>query len=80
MCLRESCRVKLPKTFLAVNLSDAFSFQEQQDQDKDGSDPDVLEMKHVEHKTAPQTPGDAIPHRQGEDAAHDVSAKGKESD
>lgn len=36
------CRVKLPKTFLAVNLSDAFTFEELERQ---GSDNDVLEMK-----------------------------------
>jgi hypothetical protein len=35
-------RVKLPKTFLAVNLSDAFSWEEQE---RNASDNDVLEMK-----------------------------------
>ncbi|KAM0431940.1 hypothetical protein ACHAPT_005195 [Fusarium lateritium] len=35
-------QVKLPKTFLAVNLSDAFTFEELERQ---GSDNDVLEMK-----------------------------------
>lgn len=40
------CRVKLPKTFLAVNLSDAFSFEENERQ---GSDNDVLEMKATKH-------------------------------
>lgn len=36
-------RVKLPKTFLAVNLSDAFTFQEKQHHSD--NDNDVLEMK-----------------------------------
>lgn len=40
-------RVKLPKTFLAVNLSEAFSFEEQ---DRQGSDQDVLEMKATPSK------------------------------
>ncbi|ENH63356.1 Inositol hexakisphosphate and diphosphoinositol-pentakisphosphate kinase [Fusarium oxysporum f. sp. cubense race 1] len=35
-------QVKLPKTFLAVNLSDAFTFE---DLERQGSDSDVLEMK-----------------------------------
>ena len=39
-------RVKLPKTFLAVNLSDAFSFQEKQHH----NDNDVLEMKPAERE------------------------------
>jgi hypothetical protein len=41
-CVR---RVKLPKTFLAVNLSYAFTFQEKQHQ----TDNEGLEMKPVEH-------------------------------
>lgn len=40
-------RVKLPKTFLAVNLSDAFVFQEKERQN---SEADALEMKAVGHK------------------------------
>jgi inositol hexakisphosphate/diphosphoinositol-pentakisphosphate kinase len=40
-------RVKLPKTFLAVNLSDAFSFQEKE---RNNSEGDILEMKHVDRK------------------------------
>lgn len=40
-------QVKLPKTFLAVNLSDAFTFEENERQ---GSDNDVLEMKVAAHK------------------------------
>ncbi|KAI1856223.1 hypothetical protein JX265_011735 [Neoarthrinium moseri] len=39
-------QVKLPKSFLAINLSDAFSFQEKERQNSEG---DVLEMKNVEH-------------------------------
>ncbi|CAH0015409.1 unnamed protein product [Clonostachys rhizophaga] len=35
-------QVKLPKTFLAVNLSDAFTFE---DQERQASDTDVLEMR-----------------------------------
>lgn len=42
-------RVKLPKTFLAVNLSDAFSFQEKERHSSEG---DILEMKNVERKIA----------------------------
>lgn len=45
--LTQLCRVKLPKTFLAVNLSDAFTFEENERQ---GSDNDVLEMKVAAHK------------------------------
>ncbi|UKZ85110.1 uncharacterized protein TrAFT101_000985 [Trichoderma asperellum] len=51
-------QVKLPKTFLAINLSDAFSFEEI---DKQGSDQEgageLLEMKSVSTKEA--TPADA---------------------
>ncbi|GAB1316697.1 inositol hexakisphosphate and diphosphoinositol-pentakisphosphate kinase [Madurella fahalii] len=39
-------QVKLPKTFLAVNLSDAFTFQEKQHP----SESDALEMKPTEHE------------------------------
>lgn len=54
-------RVKLPKTFLAVNLSDAFTFEQQEGQ---GSDTDVLEMKAAPPKdllsgTTPH-PGDVM--------------------
>ncbi len=41
------CRVKLPKTFLAVNLSDAFSFQEKQNQGE-------VETKPVEQEQEPE--------------------------
>lgn len=40
-------RVKLPKTFLAVNLSDAFTFEEQE---RLANDHDMLEMKAVPPK------------------------------
>ncbi|KAI6751007.1 hypothetical protein HG530_014457 [Fusarium avenaceum] len=40
-------QVKLPKTFLAVNLSDAFTFE---DLERHGSDSDVLEMKTAPSK------------------------------
>ncbi|KAK6853383.1 histidine acid phosphatase [Apiospora arundinis] len=43
-------QVKLPKSFLAVNLSDAFTFQEKERQNSEG---DVLEMKTVEHTAEP---------------------------
>lgn len=35
----------MPKTFLAVNLSDAFNFQEKEKQHQTDNDNDVLEMK-----------------------------------
>jgi len=41
------CRVKLPKTFLAVNLSDAFTFQEKPQ--SDGGD--KLDVKTAENVT-----------------------------
>lgn len=41
------CRVKLPKSFLAVNLSDAFSFEEQE---RLASDNEGLEMKTIPPK------------------------------
>ena len=56
--LHSHCRVKLPKTFLAVNLSDAFTFEELERQ---GSDNDVLEMKAAPPKdllTDRQNPDD----------------------
>lgn len=40
--------MKLPKTFLAVNLSDAFSFQERE---RSNSEHDVLEMKAHDRST-----------------------------
>ncbi|KAK7956914.1 histidine phosphatase superfamily (branch 2) domain-containing protein [Apiospora aurea] len=45
-------QVKLPKSFLAVNLSDAFTFQEKERQNSEG---DVLEMKTVEHSVVPES-------------------------
>ncbi|KAK8059575.1 hypothetical protein PG996_009505 [Apiospora saccharicola] len=48
-------QVKLPKSFLAVNLSDAFTFQEKERQNSEG---DVLEMKTVEHAVA-SAPGES---------------------
>jgi hypothetical protein len=52
------CRVKLPKTFLAVNLSDAFTFQEKQHQ----NDNEALEMKPIAHGelTGPLEPGEPV--------------------
>ncbi|KAK8051267.1 histidine acid phosphatase [Apiospora rasikravindrae] len=52
-------QVKLPKSFLAVNLSDAFTFQEKERQNSEG---DVLEMKSVEHSVAPESSeGEPLP-------------------
>lgn len=53
-----ACRVKLPKTFLAVNLSDAFTFQEKQHQ----NDNEALEMKPIAHGelTGPLEPGEPV--------------------
>ncbi|KAF3007053.1 hypothetical protein E8E14_002537 [Neopestalotiopsis sp. 37M] len=52
-------QVKLPKTFLAVNLSEAFTFQEKE---RHNSEVDVLEMKNLEHTRSPKaaaaTPSD----------------------
>lgn len=60
-------RVKLPKTFLAVNLSDAFTFQEKQHNGDEnvatpgptcgaeGGEKEGLEMKTVEHAAATTT-------------------------
>ncbi|EHA52081.1 hypothetical protein MCOR27_005213 [Pyricularia oryzae] len=46
-------QVKLPKSFVAVNLSDAFTFQEKQANDSEQADEagggDVLEMKKIAH-------------------------------
>ncbi|KAM0297800.1 hypothetical protein HYE67_003285 [Fusarium culmorum] len=50
-------QVKLPKTFLAVNLSDAFTFE---DLERQGSDSDVLEMKTAPSRgltDQPKSPG-----------------------
>ncbi len=58
-------RVKLPKTFLAVNLSDAFTFQEKPQNGEGDGDADVLEMKATEHEHAatsdPSEPVGVIP-------------------
>lgn len=47
-------RVKLPKTFLAVNLSDAFTFQEKERQN---SDADCLEKDPGGNETETETEG-----------------------
>lgn len=46
MLTYESYRVKLPKTFLAINLSDLFSYDELERRE---GDQDVLEMKRLSH-------------------------------
>ena len=50
--MRCCCRVKLPKTFLAVNLSDAFTFQEKPQ--SDGGE--KLDKKTAEGATTPSGP------------------------
>ncbi|EEY22136.1 cortical actin cytoskeleton protein asp1 [Verticillium alfalfae VaMs.102] len=50
-------QVKLPKTFLAINLSDLFSYDEQEKKDVDS---DGLEMKSLARQSAPKNvPGEA---------------------
>jgi hypothetical protein len=67
-------RVKLPKTFLAVNLSDAFSFQEQQN----CSDNEGLEMKGKDSAGEGRTAeGEAIP-EQSADAGTDAASLAQE--
>ena len=48
----------MPKTFLAVNLSDAFTFQEKQQQ----NDNEALEMKPIAHGelAGPLQPGEPV--------------------
>ncbi|KAF7547600.1 hypothetical protein G7046_g8958 [Stylonectria norvegica] len=68
-------QVKLPKTFLAVNLSDAFTFEEQERQ---GSDSDALEMKVASPKDLLSGPAKA--HGLDvtmEDGAEAIEATGK---
>ena len=52
-------RVKLPKSFIAVNLSDAFTFEEQERQN---SDADALEMKGLQRIASPTTDIEANTH------------------
>ncbi|KAL2158610.1 hypothetical protein VTH06DRAFT_4092 [Thermothelomyces fergusii] len=48
-------QVKLPKTFLAVNLSDAFTFQEQQNpSENEGNEGEEVEQKEVEQNEEEQ--------------------------
>ncbi|OAA56931.1 actin cytoskeleton organization and biogenesis protein [Niveomyces insectorum RCEF 264] len=49
-------QVKLPKSFLAVNLSDAFTFQEKQA--GDGDSPDAKDGKDAADEEAPDAQGD----------------------
>ncbi|KAF4454512.1 hypothetical protein F53441_3016 [Fusarium austroafricanum] len=60
-------QVKLPKTFLAVNLSDAFTFE---DLERQGSDSDVLEMKTAPSKGITEQP------KSPEDEGSEVLATG----
>ncbi|KAJ2987675.1 hypothetical protein NUW58_g4370 [Xylaria curta] len=66
-------QVKLPKTFLAVNLSDAFTFQEKErqnseadvfDKDHQGDEQEALEMKRTEASKS-------LPHDADESSATD---------
>ena len=71
-CTNTQCRVKLPKTFVAVNLSDAFSFQE-----KEKSQDDVLEMKGLNKgakSAAAEAPEDLDPRNAVEEATELVPA------
>jgi len=65
-------QVKLPKSFVAVNLSDAFSFQERRN-----SDADALAMKPPERtasKASPAAPGlEGDESRTGVDAASEAA-------
>lgn len=58
--------MKLPKSFVAVNLSDAFTFQEKERQNSEGdirnksqeepeSSNEVLEFKNIAHATSPDS-------------------------
>ena len=51
-------RVKLPKTFLAVNLSEAFTFQEKE---RRHSEADVLQMKDLKRASLPPPNGETLP-------------------
>ncbi|KAK5998619.1 Cortical actin cytoskeleton protein asp1 [Cladobotryum mycophilum] len=51
-------QVKLPKTFLAVNLSDAFTFEEQE---KNCGDNECLEMKSIPTKEHPSVEAESKP-------------------
>jgi inositol hexakisphosphate/diphosphoinositol-pentakisphosphate kinase len=58
MLLTTRSRVKLPKTFLAVNLSDAFIFQEKERHNSEG---ELFEMKSITHsKSQPPTSGESL--------------------
>jgi len=59
--------VKLPKSFLAVNLSEAFDFQESQNSEST----DVLEMKPSGRSTATRDPDPAA----GEEEARATSGE-----
>lgn len=58
MLTRWALRVKLPKTFLAVNLSDAFTFEEQE---RLANDNDMLEMKAFPPKDILSRTGEGEP-------------------
>ncbi|KAI4603670.1 hypothetical protein KJ359_003487 [Pestalotiopsis sp. 9143b] len=63
-------QVKLPKTFLAVNLSEAFTFQEKE---RHNSEVDVLEMKNLEHTRSPKATAATLSN--DDPAAEESSAK-----
>ncbi|KJZ79245.1 hypothetical protein HIM_01396 [Hirsutella minnesotensis 3608] len=66
-------QVKLPKTFLAVNLSDAFTFEEQE---RLAHDNDMLEMKALPPKDLLAYSKEDVPAKQDQDPAEYGSATG----
>lgn len=59
VCSLSSRRVKLPKSFLAVNLSEAFSFESQERPDDEDS---FLEMRHLNYAAASEPEDDELSH------------------
>ena len=54
------CSVKLPKTFLAVNLSDAFSFQEKQNSESQETTQNGTESQEAEAEPQNGTDSDGL--------------------
>ncbi|KAI8633404.1 hypothetical protein F5Y19DRAFT_299022 [Xylariaceae sp. FL1651] len=79
-------QVKLPKTFLAVNLSDAFTFQEKErqnsegdvfDRDRQDAEHEGLEMKRVEpSKSSPRNADNAPLTSSAQDDGSGIAAMG----
>jgi hypothetical protein len=76
-------RVSLPKSFLAVNLSDAFSFQEKQSSQPDGTaaglGEDELAMKPL-GRAAPQVKDGEGGGGGGDDDAGGAATRAEETD